>query len=71
MNVIDDQAIDKHKVFVRNIKESDVPLITKEFERICNKHFFFFLTIVTPRKMLYVILKVQRMQKILYLNIII
>ncbi|CRH04076.1 RNA-binding protein, putative [Plasmodium relictum] len=34
-------AVDKHKVFVRNIKGTDLPLLKKEFENICNKHFFF------------------------------
>ncbi|CRG95580.1 RNA-binding protein, putative [Plasmodium gallinaceum] len=34
-------AVDKHKVFVYNIKGNDLPLLKKEFENICNKHFFF------------------------------
>ncbi|SCP02877.1 RNA-binding protein, putative [Plasmodium malariae] len=34
-------AIDKHKVFVRNINENDVEKLSKEFEKVCSKLFFF------------------------------
>ncbi|KEG03266.1 hypothetical protein YYE_02200 [Plasmodium vinckei vinckei] len=36
-----DSPIDKHKVFVRNIRENDVNKLTERFEKECKKHFFF------------------------------
>ncbi|CAD2107505.1 hypothetical protein YYG_00745 [Plasmodium vinckei petteri] len=36
-----DSPIDKHKVFVRNIRENDVNELTERFEKECKKHFFF------------------------------
>ncbi|SCM05803.1 RNA-binding protein, putative [Plasmodium chabaudi chabaudi] len=36
-----DSPIDKHKVFVRNIRENDVKELTERFEKECKKHFFF------------------------------
>ncbi|ETB59429.1 hypothetical protein YYC_02913 [Plasmodium yoelii 17X] len=36
-----DSPIDKHKVFVRNIRENDVNKLTERFEKECKKYFFF------------------------------
>eukprot|EP00366_Plasmodium_knowlesi_P003436 XP_002260933.1 hypothetical protein, conserved in Plasmodium species [Plasmodium knowlesi strain H] len=33
--------IDRHKVFVRNIRENDVAPLEEEFKNICTKYFFF------------------------------
>ncbi|GAB68632.1 hypothetical protein PCYB_135060 [Plasmodium cynomolgi strain B] len=33
--------LDRHKVFVRNIRENDVATLDEEFKKICNKYFFF------------------------------
>ncbi|ANQ10478.1 Uncharacterized protein PCOAH_00050740 [Plasmodium coatneyi] len=33
--------IDRHKVFVRNIRENDVAPLEEEFKKICTKYFFF------------------------------
>ncbi|KMZ97271.1 hypothetical protein PVNG_05067, partial [Plasmodium vivax North Korean] len=33
--------VDRHKVFVRNIRENDVAPLEEEFKKICTKYFFF------------------------------
>ncbi|SBS87780.1 RNA-binding protein, putative [Plasmodium ovale curtisi] len=38
---VEDNPFDKHKVFVRNVRENDVDFLSKEFEKLCQSHFFF------------------------------
>ncbi|GAW83155.1 RNA-binding protein [Plasmodium gonderi] len=37
----ENSAVDKHKVFVRNIRENDVGTLDEEFKKLCIKYFFF------------------------------